>query len=55
MCEAVGTDDSRLLDEFGIEWRPTVETWTDLLRWCLDQGLLDAERAPRLARPRGHN
>jgi hypothetical protein len=55
MCEAVGTDDSRLLDEFGIEWRPTVETWTDLLRWCLDQGLLDAERAPRLARPRGQN
>ena len=48
MCDAVATDDSRLVQEFGLTWRPTVESWTDLLAWCLDQGLLDAERAPLL-------
>lgn len=53
MCDAVPTDDSRLIDEFGVQWRPTRESWNDLLAWCLDKGLLDAERAPRLVAAEG--
>lgn len=48
MCEAVPSDDSRLLDEFGIEWRPTEESWRDMLRWCAEKGLLSPERGAKL-------
>lgn len=45
MCDAVPSDDSTLLDEFGIRWRPPEDTWRDMLAWAADRGLLDDERA----------
>lgn len=48
MCEAVPSDDSRLLEEFGLQWRPTLESWRDLLTWCAGKGLLSPERSAKL-------
>lgn len=48
MCEAVPSDDSRLLEEFGLTWRPTIESWRDLLTWCAERGLLAPERSAKL-------
>lgn len=48
MCEAVPSDDSRTLEEFGITWRPARESWRDLLTWCAEKGLLAPERSEKL-------
>jgi dihydroflavonol-4-reductase len=48
MCEAVPADDSRLLEEFGISWRPAAESWGDMLRWCAEHGVLAPERSEKL-------
>lgn len=48
MCEAVPADDAPLLRELGMSWRPTEESWRDMLRWCAEKGLLAPERSAKL-------
>ena len=46
MTELVPGDDSATRAEFGLEWRSPEETFSDLLRWLVAAGHLDASKAP---------
>ena len=48
MTELVPGDDSATRAEFGLEWRSAEETFSDLLRWLVAAGHLDASKAPAL-------
>ncbi len=42
-------DDSAVVAELGVQWRPAEETLTDLFRWFVEAGRLPAKAVPKLA------